>query len=115
MSGPLRRPIASCNLGEISSLKFARNLREPERQGCTPTVGAVQKVELRRAWLIVNLDWRNVVTIAKTKKDSPENLLIEHAALRDDHIAQSHVQCRRIGASVACSQCPAAHKPTFGE
>jgi len=115
MSGPLRGPIASCNLGEISSLKFARDLGEPERQGGTPTVCTVQKVELHRAWLIEDFDGRNVVIIAETKQDSLENPLIEHAALRDDHIAQSHVQRRRISASVACSQRRAAHEPTFCE
>jgi hypothetical protein len=112
---PLPRPIASCNLGEISSLEFARDLREPECQGCTPTVCAVQEVELYPVWLIEDLDWRNVVTIAESKKDSLENRLIELAALRDDHIAQGKVQRRRISAPVARSLRRAAHQPTFSE
>jgi hypothetical protein len=95
--------VASCNFGEISSLKFARDLREPERQGCTPTVCTVQKMELCREWLKEGLDWRNVVTIAESKKDSLESGLIELATLRDDHVAQGKVQRRWIGASVACS------------
>jgi hypothetical protein len=107
--------VASCNLGEISSLEFARDLREPERQGCTPTVCAVQKVEFRREWLKEGLDRRNVVTVAESKKDSPESGLIELATLRDDHVAQGKVQRRWIGASVARSQRRAAHKPTFSE
>ena len=114
-SGPLRRPIASCNLGEISSFKFARDLREPECQGCTPTVCTVQKVELCRARLIERLDRRNVVTIAETKKDSLERRLIELAALRDNYISQGKVQRRRISASVARTLRRAAHQATFNE
>jgi hypothetical protein len=72
-------------------------------------------VELCPAWLIEHFDGRNVVTIAESEKDSLENLLIELAALRDDHIAQRKVQGRRISASVACSPRAAAHKPTFSK
>jgi hypothetical protein len=78
-------------------------------------VCAVQEVELYPLWLIEDLDWRNVVTIAESKKDSLENRLIELAALRDDHIAQGKVQRRRISAPVACSLRRAAHQPTFSE
>jgi hypothetical protein len=91
ISGPFRRPIASCDLSEISSLELARNLRESECQGCTPTVYAVQKVELCCPWLIEGLDRRNVVIIAEAKKDLLEDRLIELAALRDDHVAQRKI------------------------
>jgi hypothetical protein len=78
-------------------------------------VCAVQKVELRRAWLIEGLDRRNVVAIAETKQDFPESCLVELAALRDDHIAEGKVQRRWIRASVARTRRCAAYQPTFGE
>jgi len=72
-------------------------------------------VELRRARLIEGLDRRNVVAIAKSKKDFLESRLVELAALRNDHIAEWKIQRRRISASVACTSRRAAHQPTFGE
>src|ERR1700722_5365458 len=72
-------------------------------------------MEFRRAWLVERLDGGDVVSVAESQKDSPENSFVEHAALGDDHIAQRNVERRRIGASVARSASPPANKSAFGE
>jgi hypothetical protein len=41
-----------------------------------------------RVWLIEDLDWRNVVAVAESKKDSLESGLIEPATLWNDHVGQ---------------------------
>ena len=75
----------------------------------------VQEVELCRARLIEDLDRWNVVTVAKSKKDLPEDGLIEPPALRDDHVGQRKVKRRRIGAPVARRRRCTAHEPAFSE
>jgi hypothetical protein len=114
-SGPLRRPIAAGDFGEIPGLKFAGDLGEAECKGRAPTVYTVQEMELCRAWLVEGLDGWDVVTITESLKDPPENSLIELAALGDDHIAQRNVERGRIGASVARGARRPAYKSALGE